>query len=469
MKQISIVSHGTDAVFFLRLRRRKKMIVIHDGEQMSQQEQHSEPMDLFQLSRLSVELSREMCRKRFIPPYRIDGSVIVLEFPASMQEVGEWQAHIVCHVADTTLEDGMMQYSVSVPICSVVRSDELTGDQVQHIDVDLWSVAKGDPGDPRELLPQMRETIREEVSGQVPEFVSAEVASLAPEALRQMLPGLFGMDDQYRLTIDGQPFGQSLKGMDGVLYKSDDVDVVVDDVDVLQTWLSTSTAGILPYELSNISGGKEGWIEQGTGLIGPAVLALHEGVGHGLGQMYRLPLSTSSEVYVVDVEGNHNTTLVGVLCSRSGDPFLSHYSFDSSGQKRRQNVAITVPAGVEDVYLYVYSSRWYSRVFQVGVIKHIIPRPVIGSWAARPGNGGTPEPRPGDRYYIVDGIGGVKGLLATWNGHCWCDAYGRDVTNFYLSEGAGINDPHEAYARLSARVSTLESRIDVLESMFNDK
>lgn len=152
-KQIPIVSYGTDAVFTLRLRWSERKVAVHDGPNVSYQHQPSEPLDMSLVTNVSVTLRREMCRKSVVPPYKIEGQMLRVEFPASLQEVGDWQAHIVCNVVDTTLEDGIMQYSVSVPICSVVRSDQLLSDQpVQHVDVDVWAMLKGAPGDKGEPL-----------------------------------------------------------------------------------------------------------------------------------------------------------------------------------------------------------------------------------------------------------------------------------------------------------------------------
>lgn len=195
--QSPTISLGTDVAFNLRLRLKGSTVTVYtDGESISRA-MSPEDVDLERVQDLSVRLRPHMSRQEIVPPFRIDlkGQRIVVEFPANRQRLGDWVAIIRFSLPSSEYADGKAQYTTTIPLCYVEDSSQIVAQQsIYHVDAYAWAISKGEPGDPKTLLPQVRDIVQQEVSEQSPALVRTEMAKLAPAAVSSavgaVLPGV---------------------------------------------------------------------------------------------------------------------------------------------------------------------------------------------------------------------------------------------------------------------------------------
>ncbi len=101
-----------------------------------------------------------------------------------------------------------------------------------------------------------------------------------------------------------------------------------------------------------------------------------------------------------------------------------------------QYIYIGLPKGVYSIYFYwstSYGGIYWADPKLFTQLKNVSNKK-YGTWENRPKKTDEFPPRSGDTYYCEDIDRGVRGLLCSWNGFKWVDAFGKPVTDRYLRE-----------------------------------
>lgn len=329
--------------------------------------------------------------------------------------------HEVNRKYDTSLEglSGKVSEAVEVQLPRLVE-----GKVAEAVDAKLPAVVGN----------KIAEVAERELPSVVGAQLPAALTEQLPSQLFESLPSIIGLDDQSRLTIGGQPIGQSLKGADGhsAVLSVAGVRPVQDRPDHSGVYRRNRRDTAYSPDLGTPE-------SQGYALF-PNTQRYYQSHIMGASNMdflwlYTPPSDHSSLVMVVQSQSRSGATPIISYKTSTGVVRVEGQVLRAAGTLTRYLAACALHDVVGQIWITMTSgdpggdTGMYSMALYRMSIDEA-PR-TRGTWAQRP-----KTPYIGQQYIATDMRRNGVGDLPMWyNGQMWIDYEGHDVTRRYLAEG----------------------------------